>query len=50
MKSELSYCEVCKKETEHRWVETDDSWRRSGISDYVSGYYECIQCGTETHV
>lgn len=45
-----SYCEYCRRQTPHEWVETDDSWRRAGMTDVVSGYYECQECGAQVHV
>jgi ribosomal protein L44E len=50
MGTELSYCEYCKRETPHEWTETDDSWRRAGVTDAVSGYYQCTECGTQVRV
>ena len=46
----LTYCDHCQRETTHTWHETDDSWRRAGVTDAVSGYWECQECGTEVRV
>jgi hypothetical protein len=45
-----AYCPFCEKETWFDWVETDDSWVRAGMSDYVSGYWECRECGWREEV